>query len=240
MAERARLLRRAPILALALAATGLTAQPAGASHEFLCKPGPASDWNIAHGTISADTFTGTNGATSDCYDGKAGNDTINLTNAGGGNRLLGGPGNDAIHGGQGASQQDAINAEAGDDLVWGEAGPDFGLFGGSGDDVVHGNAGRDNLFGGGWCIETTYWGFNYWGGDVGDTPRPLNDCAYEAGDDGADVLYGDTGDDWLWESNSGTGGDDQVDYVDGGPGYDVCTVEAIDIVTDCEEVDVVD
>ena len=124
----------------------------------------------------------------------------------------------------------ALNGRAGNDRLVGLSGKEI-LYGGPGDDVLSGagDAWRssDDLFGGGPCSETGHYGF-----DDHPLTKPCNR-------DGADVRGAGRGDDRLRESNSDLTGDGQVDVLIGGRGYDVCTVEEIDIVRNCEDVRIV-
>lgn len=115
------------------------------------------------------------------------------------------------------------------------------LYGGEGDDLLEGHKNlegipsSDDLFGAGFCRETGYYGFERTA-ERESWPDPATlDCNI----DGADVLRGGAGDDWLWESNSDQTGDGQVDLLHGGPGFDVCVAEAIDTVRECEDVRII-
>ncbi|HEV2745764.1 MAG TPA: calcium-binding protein, partial [Allosphingosinicella sp.] len=102
----------------------------------------------------ADTLYGGSGATDIFIDGGEGNDAIHLV-AGLG-RAVGGPGDDAINGGD---RDDTIlgdlnfqrfelhPAEGGDDVLAGGGGADI-LYGSGGDDDLDGGAGADDLWGG--------------------------------------------------------------------------------------------
>lgn len=190
---------------------------AHASHaSWACEPGIA--WTIKHGTNSADTWTGA-GSSLYCYDAMDGND--NITGGTNQDNILLGGGVDVANG---RDQRDGINGESGQDDISGSGGSDR-LYGGSGIDTVRGGDGADNLFGGGFCQETGYWGFN-------STLTNTITCWNDAGD----TLLAGAGDDWVWDSNSDIHGDGAVDTVDGGSGFDICVVEAIDIVSNCEQI----
>lgn len=115
------------------------------------------------------------------------------------------------------------------------------LYGGPGHDLLEGHKNledipsSDDLFGGGFCRETGYYGFEKTAAREGWPDPSTLPCNL----DGADVLRGGAGDDWLWESNSDLTGDGRVDTLHGGPGYDVCVAEAIDTVRECEDVRIV-
>ena len=236
------------VLVLSLALLGFLMPTASANHaadppgdcRFRGHTGPGGGWvvhdeSIYHLTDGGNDWTGVNGgAFDDCVDGKAGADTMD--GAGGGDNLWGGLGNDTIRGG---AYGDAIIGEDGADLIRGEGGGDR-LYGGTWDDELIGGDGADNLFGGGFCNETDHWGFDSFG-DSFLGPR-YDETNIPCGWGGADTLRGGEGDDWIWESNTDGNiatGDGYVDVVEGGAGFDICKVEAIDIVSGCEEVDII-
>jgi Ca2+-binding RTX toxin-like protein len=148
---------------------------------------------------------------------------------------LGTGGDDVLRGGPVGG---GLNGMRGDDRVLGNDGKDI-AYGGRGSDFVRGgrNAAHstDDLFGGGFCSETGYYGFQRTAEQKG-WPDP---STIPCGVDGPDILNGGPGRDWLWESNSDNHGDGQIDVLDGGPGFDVCVAEAEDIVVDCEDVRIV-
>lgn len=156
---------------------------------------------------------------------------------------LGTEGDDSMHG---ARYGTAINALGGDDLILGfkgelnhsDSGKDI-AFGGEGNDVIktfdNSEGNTDDLFGGGFCRETGYYGFEVTAGEENWPDPDTLDCNI----DGADLLKAGAGDDWLWESNSDVTGDGQVDTLNGGPGSDICVAEDIDIVKNCEEVHII-
>ncbi|MBI2311670.1 MAG: M10 family metallopeptidase C-terminal domain-containing protein [Betaproteobacteria bacterium] len=178
--------------------------------------------NTATGAGS-DTLVGIEGVI-----GGLGPDT--LIGAGGGDRLLGGPGNDSILGGaggdtlygqdgsdtlRGGDGNDDSRGQAGDDLLYGDAGNDT-LRGAGGNDESRGQAGDDLLY----------------GGAGNDTLRGAggNDEAHGAGGD--DVLYGGAFNDTLFGGAGndvlrGAGNDDSIqggeadDVLYGGAGNDV-------------------
>ena len=124
-----------------------------------------------------------------------------------GDFLCGGEGNDSVHGFGG---NDEVVGNAGHDTVTGYVGADR-LIGGTGSDQVHGGAGHDWLQGG-------------LGNDrVVDTST------------GADELYGGEGDDSL-DADNAQAVAHKPDFVDGGDGFDVCTVDEEDEVVNCEDV----
>ena len=88
------------------------------------------------------------------------------------------------------------------------------LAGGSGADTIHGNGGNDTIMGGG--------GDDYLYGDAG------NDVI--DGGPGADHIYGGTGSDTIFAA------DGQRDWIDCGAGVDKATVDAIDVVKNCESI----
>ncbi len=142
----------APLSVLALAATLVVADPAGASSHF-CNGQEAT----VVGTPGADTLRGTEQADvivglggndiirglggNDIICGDGGNDTI--YGDAGNDRILGGDGNDRIRGGVGA---DIVDAGHGADVIWGGANRDI-LRGRSGNDSIHGGHGNDRIFG---------------------------------------------------------------------------------------------
>ena len=88
------------------------------------------------------------------------------------------------------------------------------LAGGGGNDTIHGSAGNDTIMGGG--------GDDYLYGDDG------NDVI--DGGPGADHIYGGKGSDTIFAA------DGQRDWIDCGPGVDKATVDAIDVVKNCESI----
>lgn len=98
----------------------------------------------------------------------------------------------------------------GDDCLRGMGGNDY-VAGGLGDDLVAGGPGHDVVDGG------------------------LSDDTVHGGT-GLDYVYGGLGDDVLWGSGPRVQDDGVADIVDGGLGYDICYVDAADIVKNCEEV----
>ncbi|MCQ2102269.1 MAG: hypothetical protein MJY98_03480, partial [Fibrobacter sp.] len=70
-------------------------------------------------------------------------DRTDISLDGGKDTLIGGKGNDEIHGGGG---DDRIDGGAGNDLIYGEKGHDR-IMGGSDDDTIHGGEGMDVVFG---------------------------------------------------------------------------------------------
>lgn len=130
----------------------------------------------------------------------------------------------------------AANGHGGDDEIFGGRSKDI-LYGGEGNDLVVGyQSGRgnsDDLFGGDFSCESENYGFPGW-------PDGTYTCEdYPPGIDGADVLKGGGGKDWLWESNSDVHGDGAHDRLNGGPGFDVCVLEATDTQRNCEDVRIV-
>lgn len=183
---------------------------------------PAS-WYVVHvGTNGPDTYTVgvPSVAKWPCYFGAGGADHV--TGSTWIDAIVGGGGADVLNGRGGA---DSIDGQGGNDTVSTTGAPGV-LYGGNGSDTVTGGPGEQDIFGGGVCTETSYWGF---GGGPSTDPCNVGD--------GSDHLYGMGGDDWLWESNSDQHGDGVVDYLDGGPGNDFCAAEAIDVVTGCETVE---
>ncbi len=130
--------------------------------------------------------------------------------------LVGDQGDDELKGGKGKGEDilfggpdndlekagdgdDELHGGFGDDDLRGEKGDDF-LFGDHGDDTLDGGDGQDFLDGG-------------FGNDV------------LFGGKGADILKGGPGDDDLSGGNSA---DADPDFMDGGPGFDICRVIELD------------
>jgi|GEM_PF-5243677 Ca2+-binding RTX toxin-like protein len=153
-------------------------------------------------------------ATSNSFDGLAGNDLINAGK--GDDTLMGGDGNDSLAGGMdedhlwggagddflfGGSENDHLSGDAGDDVLEGGTGDDT-LMGAQDNDVLRGGGGRDVLWGGD--------GNDRMGGGAGnDTVHGErgNDRIY--GEEGDDLMRGGAGRDTLW-------GGDGNDTLDGG------------------------
>ena len=133
-----------------------------------------------------------------CVDGKAGNDTIDLSKLSAaehkGSTLIGGDGSDTLIGGV---QGDTISGGNDNDLIQGGDGADV-LNGEDGNDNMQGGAGNDTLN----------------GGDKGD------DMFGGAGDDS---LNGDAGEDWMEgnQDNDTLNGGTEHDFLMGGIGNDV-------------------
>ena len=98
----------------------------------------------------------------------------------------------------------------GDECLRGMGGNDY-VSGGLGDDLVAGGRGHDTVDGG------------------------LSDDDVRGGT-GADHVYDGPGDDVLWGSGPVLQDDGAPDVVDGGTGYDICFVDSMDIVKNCEDV----
>lgn len=132
--------------------------------------------------------------------------------------ILGGAGDDEIHGGDNGSWDDEgyyveiLAGEEGNDTIYGNGGNDY-LLGMDGDDTIYGNAGIDTIYGGGGA-DTVFGG---WGADAlfgGDPPPEMEPDAVSSTADTADMIFGGPGDDYL----AGMLGADQL-Y--GGDGDDV-------------------
>ena len=199
-------MRRA-ILALALESVGLMPIPATAQTAPKCFGETA-------------TIVGTE-ASDRPLDGTFGDDvTVGL---GGSDLVYGGPdqdgssevGDDNLCGGEGVDTligwggKDVLVGGAGNDDLFGVAGADR-LMGGNAEDIIDGGAGHDSSRGG-----------------------PGNDRVTDTST-GADELYGDGDDDSLDAANRQAV--HKPDFVDGGDGRYVCTVNEVDEVVNCEDV----
>lgn len=255
-------------LALALVIVGLSAAPALASLSYdipyanmpsdsawLCDTGDLYSPHEFHdedgdpGTVAYTYSKGSNAnETLDvssnnnkyhCLDGKAGHDVI--YGADNHDILFGSNGNDYVEGDYGS---DVIDGGYDHDELHGNQNGDW-IYGGYGDDWIYGGTGGDDLFGGyRACTETNYYGYDAFDldhdGNIDSPPNdfsfmPLVTCSVGGG---ADVIYGNGGDDWIWEGNSDNVSDGDGDYIDGGAGYDHCAVGPEDVYYNCEVVDV--
>lgn len=183
----------------------------------------------SHGTIGDDVADFYPFDDGQCWWGRAGNDTFNAANQGH-NIAFGWLGQDTLTGHRG---NDALNGGPNDDTVTGGPYKDF-LYGGGGSDLIDGGpsspGSSDDLFGGGFCRETGYYGFVEGSGGGQNTPDAA--CSNDLGD----TIRGGTGVDHIWESNSDHVGDGSIDTIDGGDHRDVCMVEPVDIVSNCETI----
>jgi hypothetical protein len=124
-------------------------------------------------------------------------------------QLVGGDGNDLIHGYQqadhlsGGKGADAIYGDEGTDALFGQDGNDW-LDGGNGTDALYGGTGHDMLFGG--------------NGDDALFGEEGNDCLW--GGNGADAFYGGAGNDIFHDiDNADLHGNQPV--INGGDGDDI-------------------
>lgn len=160
------------------------------------------------GGIGNDILNG--GPGNDIVNGDAGNDTIfGLT---GNDTLSGGDGNDSVFGQIGS---DTVTGGTGNDELFGNEGNDF-IFGISGTNTINGGPGDDNITGGS-GVDNIF-------GD-GNLQQAGNDTI--DGGSGADLILGFSGVDTI------TSNDGITDIVNGGPGFDSCTVDAADTVFNC-------
>lgn len=148
--------------------------------------------------------------------------------AGVGDRVQGGPGDDVIYGEggdddlRGGAGQDLVYGNAGNDTIDGEDGNDTlrgnagndTVCGGAGDDDMEGNADRDSIFGG----EGRDYGR---GGDGDDLLRGEDGDDLLEGNAGADNIAGGLGDDDLIGGSSASGQPDAGDQITGNEGHDV-------------------
>ncbi|MGI9600634.1 MAG: S8 family serine peptidase [Acidimicrobiales bacterium] len=204
--------------------------------------GPGND--ILRGDDNNDSIFGqggtddiAGGAGNDFIIGLDGNDTIEGDT--GDDVVNGGPGVDTVSGGSqndtlyGLTGNDILNGDGGDDRIFGQIGNDA-INGGLGNDFAWGNEQNDVLNDPG--------GTNVLNGGPGDdvaTGGSGPDQIFGDGDNsqaGDDTLLGGGGSDFLL----GFAGNDSINSVDGfpdtvngGPGADNCTTEAIDTVFNC-------
>ena len=147
--------------------------------------------------------------------GTAGND--NLSGTPGNDIICGFEGNDTIFGGGG---NDCIDCGEGQDRTFGGPGDDL-MFGGPGNDVMVGGPGNDEISGGD--------GRDSVNGGVG------NDRLIGGSDD--DRILGSAGGNATARGGSGNDqihmGASGVDYIDGGPGMDVCLGIFPDTLVNC-------
>ncbi|MDZ4790733.1 MAG: putative Ig domain-containing protein, partial [Hyphomicrobiales bacterium] len=149
-----------------------------------------------------------------------------INGLGGNDKIWGAGGDDAINGGNG---NDELGGDSGADVIFGGDGNDM-LIGGDGDDVLHGETGND-LINGGRGKDTLHGGSGNDvvsggegtdlahlgdGDDIFDTTNGNADVG-----DGADIVFGDGGNDRIWG-----GGSDDV--LDGGAGNDMLAGESGD------------
>ncbi|MEE1754447.1 calcium-binding protein [Streptomyces sp. SP18CS02] len=150
----------------------------------------------------------------------AGDQSDNVTSslAGPGVTLIGGAGDDSLHGG------------SANDTLEGDEGADF-LSGGGGNDTLTGSSGRDRIFGG--SGNDSIEGRN--GSDIIDAGAG-NDVV--SGGNGNDQVVAGTGNDFV-EGGAGRDSLDAVDeisgndYVQGGTQTDTCPADLGDSVTEC-------
>ncbi len=163
------------------------------------------------------------GVGADYIDGGSGDDVL-FANSGIGDVLLGGDGNDRIHGSDDGDEDndftdairhgDFIDGGDGDDVIYGLGGADE-ILGGAGNDLIDGGGNAD-LIRGGTGQDEIYAGSgngNLLFGDAGDDR--IYGSQYGAdqihGGDGDDEIHGQAGDDTIY-------GDSGDDTLDGGPG----------------------
>ncbi|HZL38153.1 MAG TPA: right-handed parallel beta-helix repeat-containing protein, partial [Tepidisphaeraceae bacterium] len=183
-----------------------------------------------YGMAGNDTIRGSTG--SDYIDGGLGSDLL-IGNgfgdvivgggaAGGGDTLVGGPGNSLLIGSDDGN--DSITGGPGNDRIYGLGGNDF-LSGGAGNDTIDGGAGNDTLYGGpGADLLLGGPGNDLIYGNAPSAPVDLGvDTLYgdlgtngnETGQGGADTLYGSNGNDLIF----GEGNDDTIIPGPGSNGY---------------------
>jgi Ca2+-binding RTX toxin-like protein len=186
------------------------------------------------GTEGDDMLLGT--VTSETLYGLSGDDRIDT--GGGADRVYGGAGRDWIRAGFDGDPMDGddwVDASWGDDEVHGGEGNDT-LYGGSGGDQVFGDAGNDILYADGQWLNSndTDWAYDIntldggagddvlYGGEGQDVLRggAGNDTLVS---DGADVLWGEDGDDILHARGNST----DVVIATGGAGRDTFSFEHI-------------
>ncbi len=122
-----------------------------------------------------------------------------------------------------------IDHNGGDDNLYGGSKNDY-IDGGKGEDTLSGGAGYDVLLGGN-DSDLIY------GGADDDTLIGGDDNASDAlfGGSGADVLLGGGGDDTLAGGDAtNLYGDKEIDYLEGGVGYDTYFVSHQDIISDAD------
>jgi Ca2+-binding RTX toxin-like protein len=152
-------------------------------------------------------------------DGLGGNDTIigspfsdDIVGGTGKDSISGRDGDDSIYGGDGV---DEIDGGAGDDTLSGGAQRDI-LDGDIGADRLNGNGGHDLLFGG-------PGGDRLFGFDGNDMLDGGSSTDRLEGGAGADTMYGVGGDDRFFAA-----GDQTVDFLYGGTGWNLALVDQID------------
>ncbi len=145
----------------------------------------------------------------------------------GNDTLVGGAGDDALHGETG---DDRIVAGAGDDRVWGGRGRDY-IDGGDGDDVLRGGRGNDTVYGldGDDVIDGGAGNDYLEGGRGDDTIDGGSGPDTASGGPGDDDIHGGEGDDVVY---TGPG----QDTVEGGVGSDTAYIAGGDVPTGVERV----
>lgn len=139
--------------------------------------------------------------------------------------IIGGPGNDVLHGTEGS---DVIVALSGDDVIYGLGGNDV-ICAGTGDDLVYAGAGADLVLGSRGADRLA-------GGPGNDRIRAGSGNDATWGDVGRDRIHGGSGADTLRGGpgqdivEGGAGSDDVI----GGSGRDDCRTDASDRVRRCE------
>jgi Ca2+-binding RTX toxin-like protein len=172
--------------------------------------------------ISAEPGNDFTSVMGDWHEVIGGNTQDNIINAGAGNDTVWGEaGNDTISGGGG---NDHLYGQAGNDTISGGSGDDF-IRGNAGDDIITGDGGADIIFGGtGNDTVSAGTGADEVFGQRGDDVirgGDQDDALF--GNENDDMLFGDAGDDAL----DGGDGDDFLDgglgadTLNGGPGNDV-------------------
>ncbi len=131
--------------------------------------------------------------------------------------------------GDASAENILIDHNGGDDNLYGGSKNDY-IDGGKGEDTLSGGAGYDVLLGGN-DSDLIY------GGADDDTLIGGDDNASDAlfGGSGADVLLGGGGDDTLAGGDAtNLYGDKEIDYLEGGVGYDTYFVSHQDIISDAD------
>lgn len=187
--------------------------------------GQAGD-DVLFGEEGDDFIIGVDG--NDIIEGGLGNDVLN-----------GGPGNDNVSGNEGndlvfgLAGNDVVDGGVGNDQVFGQVGADT-IIGGSGNDSLFGNEGDDTINGrAGMNIINGGPGNDTINGGSGDEQIFGDGSLQQAGNDiingggGSDVILGFAGVDTIIAD------DGVADTVNGGPGVDSCSTDALDTVFNC-------
>lgn len=155
--------------------------------------------------------------------------------------IIGTHSNDSRRGTPGA---DVATMRGGSDDFWGFAGEDL-ICGGSGNDHILPGGGVDHVYAGPGrdvvvsdihSAEDRFYGGtgadNIWGGSGQEVILGGDDDDTLRAGRGTDELHGWTGDDLLKASLN----DGAADYVEGGPGHDICQIRPEDTPVRCENV----